>query len=904
MKPKTCIVTVIASPADNPSPRIQSPFSIFLFQISNFKFQIVLCLLSSAFCFAGTYSGGTGTAEDPYQISTVADWQELITASADWDKHFILLNDIDFGGIDLTPVAPDLIPWNRNSDDTGIFDGLPFTGLFDGQGHMLANGVINQGEKDYVGLFGYLGSGCQIRNLSVVHITISGWYYVGGLCACNGRVGNNSQGGVINNCYVSSSIRGYRYVGGICGSNEGAIIQSYATGPVGETGYPDALWGTRIGGLCGLNAGSIDRCCAIGPVWGYEHTGGLCGLNEGSIRQSFASGDVEGVLGAGGLCGNNRGDYIEDCYATGSVRGRVIGAGGLCGGNYGTILTCYSTGSVEQGEASGGLCGWNYSGVIIGCLWDTETSGWNTSYGGTGKTTAEMKTLSTFTDAGWDFSFSDGDPAVWRMLPNAYPRLVWQEGYSGGSGTAEDPFQIATVADFYAAGLRPSDWDKRFILIADLDFQNCTVLQIGKGETPFSGDFEGGGHQMVNLTQTPFDRVDVSGRIRNLHIRNASIQEWEWAASGLVRYNFGTITGCTLEDSVITGNRIGGLVVWNYGFLTNCSFHNAVVQGIDYQTTEDNVIGGLVAWNYGTLHDCSGMIPHQEGWGYKGMYGGLVGMNYGSMRHCTIISGGWRSFGYAIGGLVARNYGTLMNCSVQCAMDPYNPAPIGGCGGFVGGLAAENYGSILRCYFEGRLAVEGLGAGLVVNNFGLIRDCYARGVISVETELAGLVVANIGQVVHCYAACVIHDMGWSAGLILRNHGYLENVEVISSFWNTELGFLFPIGDTVGEGKTTAEMKTRSTFTSAGWDFVGESANGMADIWRMCADGVDYPRLSWEFSDDGDFTCPNGVALDDLLYLAARWLATTPETAGAADINSDGQVNLTDLAVVSRHWLKE
>jgi len=31
---------------------------------------------------AGTYSGGSGTAEDPYKISTVADWQELIATSA------------------------------------------------------------------------------------------------------------------------------------------------------------------------------------------------------------------------------------------------------------------------------------------------------------------------------------------------------------------------------------------------------------------------------------------------------------------------------------------------------------------------------------------------------------------------------------------------------------------------------------------------------------------------------------------------------------------------------------------------------------------------------------------------------------------------------------------------------
>lgn len=108
----------------------------------------------------------------------------------------------------------------------------------------------------------------------------------------------------------------------------------------------------------------------------------------------------------------------------------------------------------------------------------------------------------------------------------------------------------------------------------------------------------------------------------------------------------------------------------------------------------------------------------------------------------------------------------------------------------------------------------------------------------------------------------------------------------------------------GEGKTTAEMKNISTFISAGWDFVGESTNGTADTWRMCENGVDYPHLSWEFSQNGDFSCPNGIALDDLLYLAAHWLATTPETIGSADPTSDGKVDLLDLSILAEQWLKE
>jgi predicted secreted protein len=48
----------------------------------------------------------------------------------------------------------------------------------------------------------------------------------------------------------------------------------------------------------------------------------------------------------------------------------------------------------------------------------------------------------------------------------------------------------------------------------------------------------------------------------------------------------------------------------------------------------------------------------------------------------------------------------------------------------------------------------------------------------------------------------------------------------------------------GEGKTTAEMQTASTFLDAGWDFVGETVNGPNDVWKI-AEGLDYPRLWWE-----------------------------------------------------------
>ncbi|MEN8128569.1 MAG: hypothetical protein ABFR90_12320, partial [Planctomycetota bacterium] len=104
-----------------------------------------------------------------------------------------------------------------------------------------------------------------------------------------------------------------------------------------------------------------------------------------------------------------------------------------------------------------------------------------------------------------------------------------------------------------------------------------------------------------------------------------------------------------------------------------------------------------------------------------------------------------------------------------------------------------------------------------------------------------------------------------------------------------------------EGKTIAEMQTQSTFT--GWDFVGEDVNGTNDIWRMCVDGVDYPRLFHQYNTRGDFACPDGTGLDDLLALCHNWLNTEALDPGfnyPCDPTFDGVTNLPDFAVLSQH----
>jgi len=396
---------------------------------------IITLAAGSAF---GKYSGGTGEPNDPYQISDVNDLLVLAADANDYVKFFILTADVNMEGQVFTTAI------------IAAGGGTAFTGTFDGNGHTIANLTIDTAGADncYLGLFGYIGSGGYVKNLGVEGVNITGGYssqYLGGL------VGYNNYGN-ITDCYATGSVTGGYgswHLGGLVGQNNGGnIIDCYATGSV-SGGYNSG----GSGGLVGDNyqGGSISNCYATGVVSGRDYLGGLVGgACGGSISNCYATGSVSGTGGClGGLVGYNyQGGSISNCYATGVVSGHddylggLVGyndggsssisncystgtvsgggggwVGGLVGRNNGSITNCYSTGAVSASQDVGGLLGGNY-GSVISSFWDTQTSGQPTSAGGTGLTTAEMKTLLTFTSAGWNFV------EIWGIGENqTYPYL-------------------------------------------------------------------------------------------------------------------------------------------------------------------------------------------------------------------------------------------------------------------------------------------------------------------------------------------------------------------------------------------------------------------------------------------------------------------------------------------------
>ncbi|MGD1041706.1 MAG: GLUG motif-containing protein [Sedimentisphaerales bacterium] len=370
-----------------------------------FLTAILTLAAGSAF---GSYSGGSGTAGDPYKIATKPDLLALAATTGDYSKCFILTADINMGGLIFTTA---IIAADTNSSSG--FQGTAFSGTFDGNDHKITNFTINGVNSCYLSLFGYITSSGLIKNLGLENCAVSGdsnSQYVSGLVGF-------SVYGSISNCHSTGSVSGHSNVGGLVGYNDdGSVSNCYSTGAVsGSSGS------TYVGGLVGYNTGGISDCYSTGAVSasGSYYVGGLVGYNFGS-------------------------GSISNCYSTSTVSGSYY-VGGLVGFYFdGSISNCYSTGAVSGSSNVGGLVGYNFgSGGTVSSFWDINTSGQTASAGGTGKTTAQMKTLSTFISAGWDFT------SVWVLPLGQYPMLFLRQAGDLNYDGRVDFVDFALFADHW-----------------------------------------------------------------------------------------------------------------------------------------------------------------------------------------------------------------------------------------------------------------------------------------------------------------------------------------------------------------------------------------------------------------------------------------------------------------------
>jgi len=614
------------------------------------------------------YTGGTGTPNDPYQISTAAGLMALGETPEDYNKHFILTADIDLdpnlpGGkvFGKAVIAPD------TGTGTWPFKGTQFTGVFDGNGHTISHLTIRG--SYWVGLFGEIAAGAQVKRLGLLDVSIDGsGMYIGSLVGVNY--------GTVTWCYSIGVVTGSTGVGGLAGYNEGDVSYSYTGGIVNCTGE-------KTGGLASGNEGTITCCCSTCVVKGTNYVGGLLGTNWGTVASCYNEGAVTGTGTVGGLMGwVSEGAVVFSSYNRGAVTADHQ-IGGLVGTNRGLVTVCYSTGKVTGTWSPGGLIGTSPSpGATSVSFWDIQTSGQMSSSGGTGKTTGQMKTASTLLNAGWDFvgETANGTEDTWWIDEGKdYPRLsceVPQVKYGGGTGTEEDPYQIRTAAHMNAIGTCMSDWVKHFKLMADIDLSgydgkagrpafnligpdtNPGTWDYDQYAVPFTGVFDGNGHTISHLTISGQAYLGLfcyieGAEIRDLGVVDVNIVGTARAIGSLVGYTRAShVIRCYSTGVVKGGYCVGGLAGYNIGWMTHC-YSEAQVHGTSYS------VGGLAGESWGPVTDCysTGAVNGSQD------VGGLIGGNYGSVTKC--YSAGPVSGSSDVGGLVGISGGMLGEDSVS-----------------------------------------------------------------------------------------------------------------------------------------------------------------------------------------------------------------------------------------------
>ncbi|MBE6842359.1 MAG: hypothetical protein E7510_05965 [Ruminococcus sp.] len=265
---------------------------------------------------------GSGTAEDPYQISNKVELEAMrdLINSQYWYKkynncYYIQTADIDLENEQWTdPIAKRFVDFNEA--------GLCFLGNYNGQGYSILNFNLSRSVK-CAGLFGCVVNDAVIENLSVYGNVLSTKENVGGI------VGEAQNSILIKNCSFFGNVTGTYDVGGIVGEiwNGGSVENCY--GIVNVSGTKTGEGNLPLGGIVGridmgkLGSSYIKNCYHIGEISCSENVekiykGGVYGLinyMDGSEKLEidncyFSSEycDVEGVNIS------QKDEYIINCF--------------------------------------------------------------------------------------------------------------------------------------------------------------------------------------------------------------------------------------------------------------------------------------------------------------------------------------------------------------------------------------------------------------------------------------------------------------------------------------------------------------------------------------------------------------------------------------------------------------
>lgn len=507
---------------------------------------------------------GDGTEENPYLIQSADDLVDLYTHIASKNfrtsgMHFKMIEDINMKNIE---------NWRGIADNTQT----GFQGHFDGSGHSVWN-INNQSNYNVLGLFGSLGDGALIENLTIAggNLGVSEKYnnIVGGICA---KVVSNSTV-TIQNCHNYAELNGLWGVGGIVGEVED-------------------------------NAHVIIENCS----------------NHGKICAAYTGGGIIGQVGPNRWKNNGSSATVTNCYNTGEISGMgswglggIIGSFRLGGTDTSAIKNCYNAGTVQEAKASG---------AIIGSVCEADLTLENIYYlnascsqsvgyfddGGSDKpgtvtgeaeekTEDEMKADDFADKLGSAFDLDKGS------INGGYPTLCEKEK------TDEEPpvragLEIGTVDELLVFAERVNNGEsfagKTVALTGHLDLSEIDDwIPIGSsGKHSFDGSFDGQNYVIDNLYSVNgglFGYVGENAVIKNVGVASGEIGREEnyiqWLG-GIANWSNGAdfincFNGADIYCAGYSGGIVGTIRDGGYSLIKNC-YNSGSIYG------KDTHVGGIV----------------------------------------------------------------------------------------------------------------------------------------------------------------------------------------------------------------------------------------------------------------------------------------------------------------------
>jgi len=731
-------------------------------------FCLALVLTSSVFAQTAVQPSGSGTGADPYKINSLSNLYWLSQTASAWDDTLVQTSDID---------ASETSGWASDSGFAPIGDmSTPFTGSYNGQGHIITGLTIHRPGGAATGFFGYV-SGGKIDSLGLSGATVIGGMAVGIV------VGYLDQG-TLSNSYATGSVSGEMAVGGLAGYFQGTIAQSFSLADVSGI--------SGIGGLVGYGFnGTLSSSYFAGTLDGRSAVNGLIAYNAAvSIHASFWDSTGAGLAISSDAYARNTAllqtqttfsDSGWNFASTWSIEAASnLGYPYLQGVSSPKVTTRRVTNIFKNSATVSAFSSWP-SALSRGFCWNTTGS----------PTLVDSKLASTtaLTTSAFSANVSGLTEGITYYL-RAYAISASDTVYGNiirfttpsleGAGTSENPYLISSYDDLKKVGVGAHSLSATYRLTSDIDASSSKTQNggagfypIGSDSEPFNGVFQGAGFGINDLN------MNWQG---NTYV-------------GLFGYgSYATIDSLGLVNMTVKGYEYLGSLA---GVCNNCKITAVFVSGLSMARTVNNdnnlFIGGLLGRGsqdtiVGTSVKGSLSVSGED---LSSYVGGLIGSlsELSSLQDCftevTITAAQTGLYNYYVGGLLGKGGdGTsIESCHTNSSLDVTSGLYV-----YSGGLAGITESvTIVNSYAEGSVTAY-------VNNNSAYSS-YAGGLVGHATETS-IDNSYAGNSVSAYNSVASKNnlSMFSGGLV----GYHEKGHIFNSY---STGSLNASALTVGSGSS-------------------------------------------------------------------------------------------------------